>query len=176
VTCHYKSKITHSPHHPKANKPKTQIEMMPCHRSHCPETAMSRCCYSPSCLHKLNNRIWRRHETLDGLDTQLVAAESAIASLTRRLKRECHQDCRLDCNNVKSARRFYDDLMEREYARHGGSNKSFHCCCRECAIGNKDREITLLRKTVGIAEDFEDLLREMHEKKKRSGHERLALK
>jgi hypothetical protein len=139
--------------------------MMPCYRSHCPETAMSRCCYSASCLHKLNNRLWRRHEMLDSLDTQLVAAESAIASLTRRL----------DCNNVKSARRFYDDLMEREYARHSNI-KSFSCCCRECAIGNKDREISLLRKTVGIAEDFEDLLREMYEKKKRSCHERLALK
>jgi hypothetical protein len=149
--------------------------MMPCRRSHCPETAISRCCYSATCLHKLNNRLWRRHETLDSLGTRLVAAESAIASLTRRLERECHLVCRLDCNHVKAARRFYDDLMEREYARHG-SNKNFYCCCRECAIGNKDREISLLRKIVGIAEDFEDLLREMYEKKKRSCHERLALK
>jgi hypothetical protein len=126
---------------------------MPCHHSHCPTTAKSRCCYSSNCSHKLNNRLRRRHETLDRLETELATAEYAIASLARRL------ECRYDCTNMKAARRHYDDLTTTyECVRYNSSSRS-HCYCRECAIGNKDIEISLLRRRVGIAENFEDFLR-----------------
>jgi hypothetical protein len=125
---------------------------MPCHRSHCPTTAKSRCCYSSNCSHKLNNRLWRRHETLDRLETELATAEYAIASLTRRL------ECRYDCTNMKAARNQYVDLMECECVRYNSRSRS-HCCCRECAICNKDLEISLLRRRVEVAEDSEDFLR-----------------
>lgn len=150
---------------------------MPCHRSHCPTTAKSRCCYATTCLHKLNDRLWRRHETLDRLETQLAAAESNIDSLTRRLERECNAGCRQGCTNMRAARRYYDDLMKYERSRH--SNRSIssipHCCCRECAIGSKDLEIGLLRKMIEVAEDFEDYLQELDEKRRRS-RERAASK
>ena len=132
---------------------------MPCYRSHCPATAKSRCCYSSTCLHKLNNRLWRRNETLDRLETQLLTAESGIAALTRRLERDCHhRDCRLDCSTMRAARESYDDTMQYECSRHSSKNASSspHCCCRECAIGSKDLEMGLLLKMIDVAEAFED--------------------
>jgi hypothetical protein len=143
---------------------------MPCYRSHCPMTAKSRCCYSSTCLHKLNNRQWRRHETLDRLERQLAATESAIDSLTRRLERECGQDRRLNCNTMRAARKSYDDQMKYECSRHSSSSASSspHCCCRECAIGSKDLEIGLLQTMIEVAEDFEDYLQYLEEKRRRS--------
>lgn len=144
---------------------------MPCYRSHCPATAKSRCCYSATCLHKLNNRLWRRNETLDRLETQLLTAESGIASLTRRLERDCHhRDCRLDCSTMRAARESYDDTMQYECSRHSSKNASSspHCCCRECAIGSKDLEMGLLLKMIDVAEAFEDHLRDVDEKRRRS--------
>jgi hypothetical protein len=138
---------------------------MPCYRSHCPITAKSRCCYSSTCLHKLNDRLWRRHETLDRLERQLAAAESAIDSLTRRSERACGKS-----NTMRAARKSYDDQMKYECSRHRSRNTSTspHCCCRECAINSRDLEIVLLHTMIEVAEDFEDYLQYLEEKRRRS--------
>jgi hypothetical protein len=139
---------------------------MPCYRSHCPITAKSRCCYSATCLHKLNDRLWRRHETLDRLERQLAATETAIDSLTRRLERERGQS-----NTMRAARKSYDDQMKYECSRHSSkksTSSSPHCCCRECAIDSRDLEIGLLHTMIEVAEDFEDYLQYLEEKRRRA--------
>lgn len=165
MTCHYRKQQHTFATITKQEDHKANSSSMPCHRSHCPNTAKSHCCYSADCLHKLNNRLWRRHETLDRLETQLAAAESSIASITRRLEQECHRDCRQDCTSMRAARKFYDDQMECKCDRISGN--SSRCSCRECAISDKDLEISVLRKKLGFAEAFEDFLRELDGKRRR---------
>lgn len=138
---------------------------MCCHRSHCPQTSKKHCCYSAACLHKLNNRLWRRHETLDSLEIELARIQSAIVSATRRLERECLHDCRQECTATKAARRIYDDQMDCQCVQ-SSSGISYRCSCRECAIANKNVEITLLRRKVRAAEDFEDFLQGVGEKRR----------
>jgi hypothetical protein len=71
---------------------------------------------------------------------------------------------------MRAARKSYDDQMKYECSRHSSSSASSspHCCCRECAIGSKDLEIGLLHTMIEVAEDFEDYLQYLEEKRRRS--------
>ena len=89
-----------------------------------------------------------------------------MQSVIRRLERERLLDdyCRQDCTTLRTARKVYDNRMVCECIQNSSGGYS-RCSCRECAIGNKDVEISLLRRKIRAAEDFEDVLRGLDEKR-----------